>query len=147
MRNLFCIIMNFFIIIRIYTHWLYSFCFVLIDFINDYKKSSNYLFDGFYENCLYNGFYFHCYFLKLFFSMKKRLWKWWFLYELLFLVWKGIMRVFFRFMVCFFNVIIFLVWKVVMRLFLRFASICFNVIINVIIFSVKRGHGNVGRYE
>ena len=55
------------------------FCFVLIDLINDYKKSLNCLYNcfyenclcnGFYENCLYNGFYVHYYFLKLFFSIK-----------------------------------------------------------------------------
>ena len=32
------------------------FCLVLIDLINDYKKSQNCLYNGFYENCLYNGF-------------------------------------------------------------------------------------------
>ena len=32
------------------------FYFVLIDLINDYKKSWNCLYNGFYENCLYNGF-------------------------------------------------------------------------------------------
>ena len=38
-------------------------------------------------------------------------------FKKLFLVWKGIMRVFFRCMGMLFNMTIFLVWKEVMRVF------------------------------